>query len=59
MNVKRQIPNFITLLNLLSGIIAVMLAVEGKLMLAGIFVLIGIFFDFFRWLGGKIIKSPE
>lgn len=56
MNIKKQIPNFITLLNLLAGIIAVMLAVEGKLMLAGIFVLIGIFFDFFDGLVARLLK---
>ena len=56
MNIKRQIPNLITLLNLLSGIIAVMLAVEGKLMMAGVFVLIGIFFDFFDGLVARLLK---
>ncbi len=56
MNIKSHIPNFITLLNLLSGIIAVMLAVEGKLMLAGIFVLIGIFFDFFDGLIARLLN---
>lgn len=56
MNFKKQVPNFITLLNLLSGIIAVMLAVEGKLMLAGIFVLVGIFFDFFDGLVARLLN---
>jgi CDP-diacylglycerol--serine O-phosphatidyltransferase len=59
MNIKKQIPNFITLLNLLAGIIAVMLAVEGKLMLAGIFVLIGIFFDFFDGLVARLLKAQS
>jgi CDP-diacylglycerol--serine O-phosphatidyltransferase len=59
MNIKKQIPNFITLLNLLAGIIAVMLAVEGKLMLAGIFVLIGIFFDFFDGLVARLLKAQN
>ncbi len=53
---KKHIPNIITLFNLLSGTIAVMLAVEGKLVLAGLFVLIGIFFDFFDGLVARILK---
>lgn len=53
---KRHIPNIITLLNLLAGIIATMLAVEGNLMLAGVFVLIGIFFDFFDGLVARLLN---
>lgn len=53
---KRHIPNLITLINLLSGTIAVMLAVEGNLVLAGVFVLIGIFFDFFDGLVARILN---
>ncbi|AOW19524.1 CDP-alcohol phosphatidyltransferase family protein [Urechidicola croceus] len=56
MSIKKQIPNIITLLNLLSGTIAVMMAVEGKLVLAGIFVLIGIFFDFFDGLVARLLN---
>jgi len=47
---KRQIPNFITLLNLLSGCIAVIFAVNGHLVVASFFVCLGIFFDFFDGL---------
>ncbi len=53
---KKHIPNFITLLNLLSGTIAVILAVEGKLILAGIFVMLGILFDFFDGFFARILK---
>ena len=52
----KHIPNFITLLNLLAGTIAVILAVEGNLMLASIFVLIGVFFDFFDGLAARLLK---
>jgi len=45
--IKKQIPNLFTLLNLLSGIIAVMVALSGRLVLASFFVFLGIFFDFF------------
>ena len=44
---KAFIPNFLTLLNLFSGAIAVIFAVEGALTMAAFFVLLGIFFDFF------------
>tara|TARA_R110002012_G_scaffold319389_2_gene539653 strand:+ start:40019 stop:40774 length:756 start_codon:yes stop_codon:yes gene_type:complete len=44
---KKHIPNFITLLNLLSGCIAVVLAVNNQFVTAAIFVFLGIFFDFF------------
>ncbi|WP_339634922.1 CDP-alcohol phosphatidyltransferase family protein [Bizionia echini] len=44
---KQHIPNFITLLNLLSGCIAVVLAVNNQFVMAAIFVFLGIFFDFF------------
>jgi len=53
---KKHIPNIITLLNLLAGIIATMLAVEGNLVLAGVFVLIGIFFDFFDGFVARILN---
>ncbi len=45
--IKKQIPNIFTLLNLLSGLIAILMAVSDKLVEAAIFVFIGIFFDFF------------
>ncbi len=47
---KRHIPNFITLLNLLSGCIATVLVLKGNLSGAALFVFLGIFFDFFDGL---------
>ena len=44
---KTFVPNFITLLNLLSGVIATIFAVEGNMTNAAFFVFMGIFFDFF------------
>ena len=43
---KTFVPNFVTLLNLLSGGIAVIFAVEGDLSKAALFVFLGILFDF-------------
>ena len=53
-------PNFITLLNLLSGGIAVIFAVKGDLSTAALFVFFGIFFDFFDgFLARKLNVSSE
>lgn len=45
--IKKQIPNIFTLLNLLSGILAVLMAVTDRLVEASFLVFLGIFFDFF------------
>jgi len=47
---KKHIPNLVTLLNLFSGCIAVLLAVNNNFIAAAGFVVLGIFFDFFDGL---------
>lgn len=47
MNIRAQIPNFFTLLNLFSGCIAVVFVSETNYLWAFYFVCLGIFFDFF------------
>ena len=54
--IKRQIPNFITLCNLLCGVIACWQAVQGRLQYAAIFMLFGIVFDFFDGLVARLLK---
>jgi len=44
---KKHIPNLFTLLNLLSGLIALLMAASDRLVFAAGFVVLGIFFDFF------------
>ena len=44
---KRHIPNFITLLNLFCGSIAVIFVLDDNFVTASLFVFLGIFFDFF------------
>lgn len=56
MSIKKHIPNTITLLNLLSGILAVFYAVFGELELAGVFVVIGIGFDFFDGFAARLLN---
>lgn len=56
MSIKKHVPNIITLLNLLSGLIAVFYAVFGQLELAGLFVVIGIGFDFFDGFAARMLN---
>ena len=53
---KQHIPNFITLLNLLCGCIAVLFAVQNMLQFAALFVFLGIFFDFLDGLAARLLK---
>ncbi len=56
MGIKKHIPNAITLLNLFCGSIAVIFAVQGQLELTAIFVMLGIFFDFFDGLAARVLN---
>jgi CDP-diacylglycerol--serine O-phosphatidyltransferase len=47
MNIKAQIPNFFTFLNLFSGCVALVFVADFKFDMAFYFVCLGIFFDFF------------
>jgi CDP-diacylglycerol--serine O-phosphatidyltransferase len=60
MSLKRHIPNIVTLLNLLSGCIALIFAVYGNFIVAAGFVFLGIFFDFFDGLLARKlnVQSP-
>lgn len=53
---KRHIPNLITLLNALSGCIAVIFAVRNQMELAALFVFLGIFLDFFDGLAARALN---
>lgn len=55
MAIKRHVPNFITVLNLLCGAIATIFAVQGNLIMAALFVALGIFFDFFDGLAARAL----
>jgi len=56
MTFKKHIPNLFTLLNLLSGTIAVYFAVKEYLIVAAFFVFIGIFFDFLDGFMARLLK---
>lgn len=60
MNLKKHIPNLITLLNLLCGCIALVFAGEANFEMAFFFVCLGIFFDFFDGFFARLfhVSSP-
>lgn len=53
---KRHIPNIVTGLNLLSGCIAIIFAVQNHFVGAALFVALGVFFDFFDGLLARKLK---
>lgn len=57
---KRQIPNIITLCNLTCGVIATIMAVQGRLDYAALWMLAGIAFDFCDGLAARLlhVASP-
>ena len=55
----KQIPNFVTLLNLFCGSIAVIFAVNGELVAAAFFTFLGIFFDFFDGLLARKLNAQS
>ena len=58
-NIVRQLPNFITTLNLVAGTIAVFFAVDGHLVWAGIFICASAVFDFFDGLSARLLKAQS
>ena len=56
MNIKKHIPNLITLLNLFSGCIALIFAFKSDFAMAFYFVSLGIFLDFFDGFFARLFK---
>ena len=56
MNIKRFIPNALTLLNLLSGLLALISVFNGFYDHAFLFVCLGIFLDFFDGFFARLFK---
>lgn len=55
----KHIPNFITLLNLLCGGVAILFTVSGDLIIAALFVMLGVVLDFFDGLLARLLKSQS
>ena len=56
MTLKKYIPNLLTLGNLFCGTLATIFAVQGNFVAAGLFVVIGIVFDFFDGFAARLLK---
>ena len=56
MNIKKYIPNLLTLGNLFCGTVATIFAVQGEFTFAGLFVVIGILFDFFDGFAARLLN---
>lgn len=56
MSIRKQIPNLLTLGNLLCGTVAVIFAVRGNFLEAGLLVLVGILFDFFDGFAARLLN---
>lgn len=57
MRLSKHVPNFITLLNLFSGIMAMLFAVLGDMRLCFMFVTIGLVFDFLDGFVARLINA--
>lgn len=57
---KKQIPNLITLGNLLCGVLACLFVLEGHVRTGALFICLGIFLDFFDGLAARLlgVASP-
>ena len=56
LRIQKHIPNIFTLSNLSCGLIAVFLAFQSQLFLACLFIVSGLFFDFFDGMLARIFK---
>lgn len=60
MEIKRFfsfVPNTITSMNVLSGCLSIVFAFEGNLVLAGLFIFLAAFFDFFDGLSARLLNA--
>jgi CDP-diacylglycerol--serine O-phosphatidyltransferase len=55
-NLKAQFPNFITLLNLLSGMVGILWVLEGQLLYGAYFVILSAGFDFLDGFAARLLK---
>jgi len=56
MNLKAQLPNFITLLNLLSGVLGILWVLEGQVLYGAYFVILSAGFDFLDGFAARLLK---
>lgn len=54
---RNNIPNIITLMNLISGCVAVILAFSGEMILASLFIILAAAFDFLDGLAARLLHA--
>lgn len=57
MNIRKHIPNTITCLSLVSGCIAIVVALQGNLLWAAIWIIIAAVFDFMDGFAARLLKA--
>jgi CDP-diacylglycerol--serine O-phosphatidyltransferase len=55
-NLKAQLPNLLTLLNLLSGVLGILWVLEGQPLYGAYFVILSATFDFFDGFAARLLK---
>ena len=55
--IRKNIPNFITCLNVVSGSLAVLFAIKGELTISVILIIAAAIFDFFDGMAARLLKS--
>jgi len=59
MRIRNNIPNLITLMNLISGSIAIILAFSGEMTLASWFIILAAIFDFLDGLAARLLHAKS
>ena len=59
MNIRKHIPDSITSMNLLCGVVGVILTLDGRPDLGFIFMILGAVFDFFDGLAARLLKASS
>lgn len=59
MKIKNHIPNFITLMNLFSGIISIYFCLTGDVRLAGLMIFVAAILDFFDGFAARILHAKS
>src|SRR5665647_2717833 len=55
--IRKNIPNFITCLNVVSGSLAVLFAFKGELTISVILIIAAAIFDFFDGMAARLLKA--
>ena len=57
MNIKQHVPNALTTLNLFSGLISLIMTMEGNYVMAAVFIFIAAVFDFLDGNAARLLKA--